>query len=283
MRKIIWILTVTLLISACQKSSTEFKASENTRLANEMISQSESPQDLSALPVDPLQNPEINKKKIIKDGRMTLKVEELDKSKKRVDELVKNNEGYYANESFNNSDYESAYQLKIRIPAGNYEKFINTLESGDVEIVYKEINARDVTDQFIDLETRLNNKRTYLLRYQNLVRQAKNIQEILEIEEKIRGLEEEIESTTGKLKYLGDQVDYSTLDLTISKQKEFKYNLAHRGSFTEKLKQSLSRGWFGLVDFFIFLIKIWPLWIFTTVGYLFWRKRKRRKPANAGR
>lgn len=71
-----------------------------------------------------------------------------------------------------------------------------------------------MTDQFIDLETRLANKREYLERYRELVKKAVSVKEILEIEEKIRLLEEEIESVTGRLKYLGDQVDFSTLNLT---------------------------------------------------------------------
>ncbi len=134
--------------------------------------------------------------------------------------------------------------------------------------------ARDVTDQFIDLETRLENKRNYLKRYNDLLLKANSIKEILEIEEKIRALEEEIESATGRLKYLSDQVDYSTLDLTISTQKNFKYSPENRDKFTELLKQSLSKGWFGLVDFFLFLIHIWPIWIIGVLIFYAWRKYK---------
>jgi hypothetical protein len=103
---------------------------------------------------------------------------------------------------------------------------------------------------------------------------ANSIKEILEIEEKIRALEEEIESTTGKLKYLSDLVAYSTLDLTISKQKNFKYHPTKRDKFSEKLKQSLSKGWFGFVDFFLFIINIWPLWIIITLIFYLWKKYK---------
>lgn len=109
------------------------------------------------------------------------------------------------------------------------------------------------------------------------MKKANSVKEILEIEEKIRGLEEEIESTTGKLKYLTDLVDYSTLDLSISKQKDFKYNPAKRDRFSERLKQSLSKGWYGFVDFLLFAIKIWPFWIITALILYFWKKYKMRK------
>jgi hypothetical protein len=231
-------------------------------------------------PIDKIEKQEVIKKKIIKDGRLGLRVSELEKTKLRIDTLIKNHGGYYANESFNNTDWESSYNLKIRIPSANFEKFISGVETSEGEILYKEIDARDVTDQFIDLETRLENKRNYLIRYKDLLKKANSVKEILEIEEKIRGLEEEIESTTGRLKYLNDLVDYSTLDLTISKQKDFKYNPAKRDKFSERLKQSLSKGWFGFVDFLLFIIKIWPFWICVTLILYFWKKYKKTKKKN---
>lgn len=231
-------------------------------------------------PVEKIEKQEVIKKKIIKDGRLGLRVTELEKTKLLIDTLVKYYDGYYDNERLSNEDWESSYNLNIRIPSANFEKFITNVESGDGEIQYKEIEARDVTDQFIDLETRLENKRNYLKRYNELLKQAKSVKEILEIEEKIRGLEEEIESTIGRLKYLSDLVDYSTLELTITKHKEFKYNTENRDRFSERLKQSLSKGWFGFVDFSLLVIKIWPFWIIVSLVLYFWRKYKKRKPEN---
>ncbi len=231
-------------------------------------------------PLPPVENQEVIKKKIIKDGRMSIEVQELEAAKSRIDTLIKKLGGYYDNESFHNSDWESSYSLKIRLPHSNFEHFIETIENGKGELKYKEIDARDVTDQFIDLETRLSNKRSYLKRYNELLAKAQTVKDILEIEEKIRGIEEEIESTTGRLIYLSDLVDYSTLDLTVSKPKDFKYTPAARGSFVEKLKQSLSKGWYGFVDFLLFLIRLWPFWIVVAIVIYFvkkfrkiWRKK----------
>ena len=230
----------------------------------------------STPPIDAIEKQEVIKKKIIKDGRLSLRVSDLENSKVRVDTIVQHHGGYYANEKLINTDWETSYHLNIRIPSENFTRFISDIETGDGEILIKEINARDVTDQFIDLETRLENKRNYLKRYNDLLLKANSIKEILEIEEKIRALEEEIESATGQLKYLSDQVDYSTLDLTISTQKNFKYSPENRDKFTERLKQSLSKGWFGLVDFFLFLIHIWPIWIIGVLIFYAWRKYKMR-------
>lgn len=200
-------------------------------------------------------------KKIIRDGRMGLQVKNLVKAKKRIDSLVKSSEGYYGRESLSNTDWESAYTLQIRVPTTRFEALIASIESGTGELQYKEIDARDVTDQFIDLETRLENKRSYLKRYKDLLSKAKSVKEILEIEESIRKIEEEVESTVGRLKYLSDQVDYSSLELRIAEEKEFKYKPEKQDSFFERFKQSLSNGWYMFISFLLFVIRLWPFWI----------------------
>ncbi len=280
MKKIIALLALTVLIISCHQKQTNEVMLDMAGVEEEMNSAVRQAPDVPAPPAPPVEKPEIqevNKKKIIKDGRMGLKVTDLEKTKTRIDTLVRSFGGYYSTENFNNTDWESSYNLRIRLPFSNFEKFIAVIESGIGEIQYKEIDARDVTDQFIDLETRLENKRNYLTRYNDLLKQAKSVKEILEIEEKIRTLEEEIDSTTGRLKYLSDLVDYSTLELIISKRKDFKYNPADRDRFSERLKQSLSKGWLGFVDFTLFLIRIWPAWIIVIILIYFWRRYRKTR------
>jgi len=274
MRNVLSIFILTILFASCHQKQTDNASYAVADIEEEVIptTQQESTQSF-----DKIEKQEVIKKRIIKDGRLGIRVEELENTKLRIDSLIKYHGGYYDNESFNNKDWESSYNLKIRIPCANFEAFISDIETGNGEIQYKEIDSKDVTDQFIDLETRLENKRNYLNRYNDLLKKANNVKEILEIEEKIRGLEEEIESTTGRLKYLSDLVDYSTLDLTISKKKDFKYNPDNRGKFSEKLKQSLSKGWFGFVDFLLFVIKIWPFLIIVALILYFGRKYKKTK------
>lgn len=228
-------------------------------------------------PLPPVENQQVIKKKIVKDGSMTLVVEQLEQAKNRVDTLVKNYGAYYENESLNDYDEQSSYDLKIRVPSIQFEAFVQALEQGGGEVRFKEIKARDVTDEFIDLETRLQNKKAYLKRYNELLGKANSVKDILEIEEKIRAIEEEIESTTGRLNYLSDQVSYSTLDLSVFKVKDLPYYTQRTGTFVTKLKHSVVNGWYSFVDIILFLFRIWPFWLILVPLIYLWRKRHRTK------
>lgn len=220
-------------------------------------------------------------KKIIRDGNLQIKVDDVPKSKAVIDGLLAKYGGYYSSEKYYNQDYAENFNLQVRIPADNLDAFVAEVESGTGEITFKSINARDVTEEFIDLETRLENKRNYLKRYRELLSQAKTINEILEIEEKIRTIEEEIESAEGRLRYLSNQVGFSTLNITLSRTKEYIFTPRENAKFSQRLKKSLYSGWNGLVKATLLVVNLWPLWILLILFFVlrkkFWKKKKVKK------
>lgn len=215
--------------------------------------------------------PEKTSQKIIKDGTMQIAVKDLQESKTEVDSLVAKFKGYYSNESFSNNDYADEFILTIRVPSLRFDTFVAQIEAGAGEVVYKNIASRDVTEEFIDLEIRLKNKKGHLSQYGELLKKTSTVKDIVEIQEITRKLEEEIESVEGRLKYLTNQVDYSTLNLTISKSNYNKYTRTH-GNFTDRLKSALIKGWFGLVSFLLFVIKIWPFWIICGILFYLYKR-----------
>lgn len=281
-----WALAI--LISC--KSSTHFEGGD-PGIAEMKLMDVNAPPPASPLPetfatdesmppvaVGTVENPVVARK-IIRDGRMEIRVRELEQGKKEIDSLVEKYKGYYADETFNNQDFAHGYALKIRVPAAGFDAFIAEIESGAGEVAFKNISSRDVTEEYIDLETRLKNKRNYLGRYGDLLKQARSVKDILEIEEKTRLIEEEIESAEGRLKYLNNQIDFSTLDLQISRKNDFNLNQNNKGKFIDRLKLALVKGWFGLVSFALFVIKLWPFWIIAGMLYYLVRRflKKRKK------
>ena len=271
------LLAFALFAGSCAEKGVTDKSGQVATLAERALAVETTSPGNAPPAAEKLANQTVDKKKIIRDGRLGLKVTDLGKAKSEIDALVNAIGGYYANESLDNSDYESSYQLKIRVPSVSLDQLILKIENGNGQVTYKEIDARDVTADFIDLETRLANKRSYLKRYNDLLKQAKSVKDILEIEEKTRIIEEEIESAEGRLNYLKDLVAFSTLDLRITKVKEYRFTPKDRDQFTERFKQSLSNGWNGFIDFLLLLIRLWPFWIIAAMIVPFWKRFKRRK------
>lgn len=273
MRQLTLLLIAMVVMLSCNSKSgepvhaTDFGASSEQMMLEE---------DLEVAQNEPL----AIERKLIKNGSIAIEVRDIKTEKIKVDSLVRRFQAYVDKETTNRYGNKTMLMITIRIPSHHFEKFIAGIENGENKITSKEIKTEDVTEEFIDLELRLLNKRKFMTRYQELLQSAKSIKEMLDIQEKIRALEEEIESTAGRLKYLTHQVSYSTLEVRIEHENEFKYIPEKRENAGEKLKQSLIGGWFVFVDFLYILLYNWVFIILIVAGlygYLKYRQRKKSK------
>ena len=209
--------------------------------------------------------------KIIKDGNLKVEVDNLKATKTEMDSTLKKFDAYYENENYIAGTYRSTYHLNIRVPSNNFEALLKAIEIGSGKILEKNISARDVTDQYVDVAIRLDNNKTYLGRYRTLLNKANSIKDILEIQEKIRQIEEEIDSRTGRLKYMDDQVRFSTLRLEIFETHEVAKTKKVR-SFGEQLADAFSGGIDDFLDFGLLLVGIWPFILI--IGLLLWFRKR---------
>ena len=209
---------------------------------------------------------QVEQQKLIRNGSMLISVKNAAETRMQLNTILEKNKAYVGNEQLNNTDYETTYGIQIRVPANQLDSLVANIESLNGTVTFKSIEAKDVTEEYIDLETRLTNKKAYLEQYRTLLKSARTMEDILKVQEQIRALEEEIESVTGRLKYLTNQVDLSTLQLTITEKKDFVYREDRRINFFERLKDSISSGWYAFVNFILYLLVLWPFWLIIIVG-----------------
>ena len=149
------------------------------------------------------------------------------------------------------------------------------------KVDYQNIEMQDVTEEFIDVETRLANSRKVEQTYLRLLRRTTTIEDILKIEQKLGEIRTDIESTQGRLKYLNHQVSLSSINLSIYQKLEYKYISEKSEGFFQRLIKSIDLGWKGIVIVFLFLIRLWPLWLIILLGWYSWKlyviNRKQRK------
>ena len=211
-------------------------------------------------------NEPIQPSKIIKTGNMAFEVTELESAKSSVDSLLRLTGAYFEREQYRTEYSNIAYDLIIRVPSTNFERLVNELEAGAGRLTEKSISANDVSEEYYDLTIRLANKLAYLEQYQAILKKAKTIEEILEVQEKIRAIEEEIESKKGRLKFLDDRVGLSTLHLVLTQPSE-RYVADDPTIFT-RIKKALAGGGEGVVEVFIGLVYLWPLLLGLLVLFL---------------
>jgi hypothetical protein len=214
---------------------------------------------------------------IIKTANYRFQVENIDSATKKVKQITSKRQGTIANMNLTSSVYEISNQLTIRVPAKNFEALLDEFGAQSIYMDYKRISTEDVTEEFIDIETRLKTKKEVRDRYIDILKtKAKTVEDVLKAEEQIRIIQEEIEAKEGRLKYLTNKVAESTINLEVYQKLEYREKPSEfEEPYMAKIKQGFSNGWSFVKGALIVLINLWPI---VLVGsFLYWRRNWIRK------
>ena len=224
-----------------------------------------------------------NPSKIIKNANYRFQVDNVEKSVKNIEQIVKQITAYISNSKLSNSSYSIENVFTIRVPAEKMDLLMSELAKEALYTDYREVKMDDVTAEFVDIEARLKTKKEVEQRYKEvLMKKANTVREILDAEEAIRVVREEIEAKEGRLKFLKDQVSYSTINLEIYQKVKYadKPETIQR-SFWSQLAEAFASGWHLIINIFLGIIYIWPLWfVFFAIWFLVrkwiqWRRSKK--------
>ncbi|WP_139423327.1 DUF4349 domain-containing protein [Chryseobacterium mulctrae] len=215
-------------------------------------------------------------KKIIKNGDLEIQVGDIKKAHQQVNEIVKSNNAYVQTERFNNTDIDEKQFFTIRVPHKNFDGLINSFSNGIGSVLSKNIASDDVTEEYTDVSIKLANKKIYLEKYRDMLRSAKTTKDMLEIQENIRELEDEIDVAEGRLSFIDDRVNYSTLNLMLYKEK-VRSSATSKIGFGNRFGDSFTEGWNSFVAFFLGIISLWPFFLLIPIIILIWKKWRNRK------
>jgi len=214
---------------------------------------------------------EIVERKLIKVGRVEFETDNLSSTRKTIFDAVDAYKGYVSSDQEFKTPERISNTVIIRIPSDNFDNLLKDATQGVEKFESKEINVQDVTEEFLDVQARLKTKKELETRYLDILKQAKTVTEILEIEQQIGQLRSEIESIEGRLTYLQNQVSFSTLTMT------FYESIPNQTEFGQKFKNGFRNGWDNLIWFFVVLTNVWPFLLFglgLIIGIRLYRKRK---------
>lgn len=223
-------------------------------------------------------------RKIIKTANLNLETQDFDATVSEVKSKVSQFNGYISSSSLsgNKSNGSRHANFVCRIPSDDYEGFISAADDTG-NVTYLNENEEDVTNQYIDLDARINNLEAQLTKLQELLKKAETLDEMLTIENYIYDIQYQLDSYKGKMKALTNQVTYCTVSISIS---EVTVYTAPKDSFFSRIGAAFAGMWGGFVeflqDFSVFFIYAIPYLILIAIIVIlvkFLKKKRRAKKA----
>ncbi|MEC4034130.1 DUF4349 domain-containing protein [Myroides odoratimimus] len=209
---------------------------------------------------------------IVKEGNIRFETSNAQETRANIVASSKKLNGYLSQDTSNVYGNRTEHTIVIRVPAKNFETLLEGVTQTATKVDSKNINALDVTEEFIDVEARIKTKKEIEERYKELLKRANTIDDILRIERELGTLRADIESFEGRLKYLKSRISLSTLTVTFYEKGE------STTGFGYEVSSAFGSGWSNLLSFVIGLFYIWPF-ILISIGLILIirRIRKRRK------
>lgn len=224
-------------------------------------------------------------RKIIYTAHLQIEVKNYQKTVNTIQSQVADRSGYIVESHMYGDKQErsTSGQITVRIPQDQFRDFIQFVEEGSSEVIESSISGQDVTEEYVDLESRLKSKRVVEERLLSFMEQAEKTEDLLSISEDLANVQGEIEEITGRMKYLQNKADLATITISIQ-EKNIKLSGISEDELNtwEKTKQQFLKSINFLLSafsgVFVFLVGSLPILIVLGVigfiSYLIFKKTR---------
>ncbi|MFN3648710.1 MAG: DUF4349 domain-containing protein [Armatimonadota bacterium] len=210
------LISLSALVAGCSSEipASKIAAMERSTVAPAAAAPAAGSEAVSS-PSIPAGIPAAHNRKIIYTAQVELVTSELARVQDGLLRLVDSHGGFVASSDTQGVSGQSRVGVwTVRVPSGRYGSFLDGVRKlGEVQRIQSD--SDDVTEEFVDLEARLSNKKTEedrLLRH--LRESTAKLSDILAVERELSRVREEVERIEGRLRLLKDQTSLSTVTLT---------------------------------------------------------------------
>lgn len=146
---------------------------------------------------------------LIFDGSMQLR-EKASKLSATIDAIID-----IAEASGGYVSHRTDQQVQVRVPSKRFRPAMR--EVADLaEVISQSVQTQDVSEEYHDLEVRLQSMKATRARIEGFLERASNIEEILRLEAELSRIAGEIDRVEGRMRFLSSRVAFSTINVGLT-------------------------------------------------------------------
>ena len=160
-------------------------------------------------------------RKIIKNASLTVVVKDPLQSMDDITKLAEQLGGYVVSSNVYQSNYGPNAitvpegNISIRIPAERLNEVLEQIKSSAVEVQSENVSGQDVTDQYVDLQSRLAAKQAAERKLLQFLDQADKTEDVLAVYSQLQQVQSDIEVLKGQIKYIDQSAALSSVNVTL--------------------------------------------------------------------
>jgi hypothetical protein len=218
---------------------------------------------------------------IIKNANISLEVESVPAAERAITAQVEGLQGYVVNVETNTSGNRQYATIVFRVPAERFDEAITLTEEQAIRVLSRSVSGDDVTEEFVDLESRLRNLEATQDRLLDLLDRAETVEEALQVSNSLTNVQGQIEQVRGRMQYLQQSAALSTITVSLQ-EKVTTQVVSEPGWQPLEVARGALRGLLnlaqGLANLAIVLLVWVPFWLpIGLFGWWLWKRFRNRK------
>lgn len=224
-------------------------------------------------------------RKVIQNASLSIVVNKAREAVEQIKSVAKKWNGFveYAN-IYETGDNRTAGSITIRVPSKHLDDALREVKETAIKVTHENVNAQDVTKQFVDLEARLRNFKAQEEQYLLILKRAEKISDILSVTQSLSSVRENIERLQTEMNYLSAQIEMASISVKLTAEADVKI-FGVVWNPMQEIKRALNDLVESLVQFangvisFIFFIPALALWLLLVWlgGWVIWKVARKLK------
>ena len=222
--------------------------------------------------------------KIVKNGYLRMAVEKVADAAAEIGKMATDRGGFVQSSSITErGDGTYGGDVSVRVPVAKFEDAMAAIKGLATVVKHENATGQDVTEQYTDLQAQLRNAKAQEETYLEILKQAKTVEDVLKVQDRLGSIRATIESYEGRLKYLENTTSYSTISVSLEEEpavraptKEFRLGAIFKGAV-----QTLVAAGQNLIAGLIYAVIVWggillPIGLLAWIVWKVWKRRANR-------
>ncbi|HUV03674.1 MAG TPA: DUF4349 domain-containing protein [Armatimonadota bacterium] len=216
---------------------------------------------------------------VISTANLKMEVSKVQQTYEKITAAAAKAGGFVTGSGINREDGQETATITLRVPAKRYSSVLAQVSKLG-KVLSKEEKGEDVTEEYVDLQSRIRNVRREEEAFLKVLERARKVPDILAVERELSRVRGEIEQAVGRTKFLENQVALATINVELSEptptvSKVVTWDISKTAIGAVNALQVVFRELTSLVVWVAIFAPLWILLGIVVYGYRRYARRRR--------
>ena len=224
--------------------------------------------------------PDIQDRMVVQNSHMSLKVSNVEENLQKINQEAEKQGGYMVDSNIQKPQDSVSGSTTVRIPAEKLDTFLSFCRGLAVKVVSENLKGRDVTDQFVDTQAKIDTLEKTKSKFEEILDKADKVPDILQVQRELVNIQDQIDRLKGQNKYLEQTAKMSKvtiylasdeLDLPYAPSEAWRPNVIFKTAVRSLVSTARKLG-----SLFIWLGVYSIVWLPIVIVFIIIKKRKKQ-------